>query len=87
MSLERLEEMVRGLTTASSNGRHTIERQVAEGDRVAKRLTWTAMHVVEFNGVPAGNRPVRISGDALGTLEGGRIVEHHAPLRAMGLMV
>lgn len=87
MNVDQFEGMVRGLMTAFSNGRHIIESQVAEGDRVATRLTWTAMHVAEFNGVPASHRPVRISGDAFDRIENGKIVEHHAQFDAMGLMV
>lgn len=87
MTAEQFEAMVRSITSAFSNGRHTIESQVAEGDRVATRLTWTAVHTGEFNGVPASNRPVRIAGDAFDRFENGKIVEHHAQFDAMGLMV
>lgn len=87
MSREDFEGMVRDITGGFSNGRHIIESQVAEGDRVATRLTWTAMHTGEFNGVPASNRPVRVCGDAFDRVENGRVVEHHAQFDAMGIMV
>ena len=87
MNAGQFEEMVQGITSAFTNGRHIIESQVAEGDRVASRLTWTAVHTGEFNGIPASNRPVRIVGDAFDRFENGRIVEHHAQFDAMGLMV
>lgn len=87
MNLEQFEGMVRGITSAFSNGRHIIENQVAEGDRVATRLTWTAIHTGEFNGVPASNRPVRIAGDAFDRFRDGKIIEHHAQFDAMALMV
>jgi predicted ester cyclase len=86
MSRAEFEEMARGLVGAFSNGRHIIESQVAEGDRVATRLTWTALHTGEFNGVPASNRPVRIAGDAFDRIADNKIVEHHAQFDAMGLM-
>ncbi len=81
------EGMVHGILGGFSNGRHIIEAQVAEGDTVATRLTWTALHTGEFNGVPASNRPVRISGDAFDRIEDGRLVEHHAQFDLMGLMM
>jgi predicted ester cyclase len=87
MNREEFEGMVRGIIGAFSNGRHIIESQVAEGDRVATRLTWTALHSGEFNGVPASNRPVRVCGDAFDRIEDGRVVEHHAQFDVMGLMV
>jgi len=87
MNLDEFEGMVRGITDGFSNGRHIIESQVAEGDHVATRLTWTALHTSEFNGVPASNRPVRISGDAFDRIVDGKVVEHHAQFDAMGMMV
>lgn len=87
MTAEQFEGMVRSITSAFSNGRHIIDSQVAEGDTVATRLTWTAVHTGAFNGVPASNRPVRISGDAFDTFRDGKIVAHHAQFDAMGLMV
>ena len=87
MSREEFEGMVRGIIAGFSNGRHIIEAQVAEGDRVATRLTWTALHTGEFNGVPASNRPVRVCGDAFDRIQDGRLVEHHAQFDMLGLMV
>jgi predicted ester cyclase len=87
MDREQFEGMVRSILGGFSNGRHIIESQVAEGDRVATRLTWTALHTGEFNGVPASNRPVRIAGDAFDRIEDGRLVEHHAQFDLMALMV
>ena len=87
MNREEFEGMVRGIIAGFSNGRHIIEAQVAEGDRVATRLTWTALHTGEFNGVPASNRPVRICGDAFDRIEDGKVVEHHAQFDVLGLMV
>jgi predicted ester cyclase len=87
MNREEFEGMVRGILAAFSQGRHIIESQVAEGDRVATRLTWTALHTGEFNGVPANGRSVRVCGDAFDRIVEGRVVEHHAQFDVMGLMV
>jgi len=87
MSREQFEAMHRGLMDAFANGRHIIDSQVAEGDWVATRLTWTALHVGDFNGVPASNRPVRIAGAGYDRFENGKIVEHQAHFDAMGLMI
>ena len=87
MNREEFEGMVRSIIAGFSNGRHIIEAQVAEGDRVATRLTWTALHTGEFNGVRASNRPVRVCGDAFDRIQDGRLVEHHAQFDMLGLMV
>lgn len=87
MNRDEFEAMVRGILGGFTNGRHVIEGQVAEGDRVATRLTWTALHTGDFNGVPASNRPVRISGDAFDRIRDGKLVEHHAGFDLMALMV
>ncbi len=87
MNRDEFEGMVHGILGGFSNGRHVIESQVAEGDTVATRLTWTALHTGDFNGVAASNRPVRICGDAFDRIEDGRLVEHHAQFDLMGLMV
>jgi predicted ester cyclase len=87
MNRQEFEGMVRGIIDGFSQGRHIIESQVAEGDEVATRLTWTALHTGEFNGVPASNRPVRVCGDAFDRIEDGRVVEHHAQFDVMALMV
>lgn len=87
MKREEFEGMVRCIVGAFSNGRHIIESQVAEGDGVATRLTWTALHTGEFNGIPASNRPVRVCGDAFDRIADGKVVEHHAQFDVMGLML
>ena len=87
MNRDELEAMVRGITEGFSDARHIIESQVADGHTVATRLTWTARHTGDFNGVPASNRPVRIGGCAFDRIEDGKIVEHHAQFDVMAMMV
>ena len=87
MNRDELEAMVRGITEGFSDARHIIESQVADGHTVATRLTWTALHTGDFNGVAASNRPVRIGGCAFDRIEDGKIVEHHAQFDVMGMMV
>ena len=87
MNRDELEAMVRGITEGFSDARHIIESQVADGHTVATRLTWTALHTGNFNGVPASNRPVRIGGCAFDRIEDGKIVEHHAQFDVMAMMV
>jgi steroid delta-isomerase-like uncharacterized protein len=86
MRAVEFEAMAMGFATAFANGRHLIRRQVAEGDWVATHLTWTAVQVGDFNGIPASHRPVSIDGSAYDRIVGGKIVEHHASIDLMALM-
>ena len=54
-----------------------IEKQVAEGDLVATRVTMTGTHRGEWPpGVKATNKPVRITAVNFDRVQNGRIVEH-----------
>lgn len=86
MTAEEFEGMGRSITSAFSNGRHNIHRQVCEGDWVASDFTWTAIHSGEFNGIPASNRPVRVASKAFDRIENGKVAEHHTNIDMMGLM-
>lgn len=86
MNPAEFEGMVRVFAEAFTSGRHIIHSQVAEGDWVATRLTWTAVHVGDFNGIPASQRPVRVDGGAYDRFVDGKIAEHRAHFDVMGLM-
>lgn len=53
----------------------TIEDEVAEGDRVAVRWTWTASHQGEFMGIPSTGKHVAASGMGIYRLADGQIAE------------
>lgn len=64
----------------------TVEDQVAEGDRVATRITVRGTHQGELEGIaPTGNR-VEIVGIFISRIEGGKIVEDWTNYDALGLM-
>lgn len=71
---------------AFSQSRSLIQDQVAEGDRVATRLEWSAVHTAPFNGIPPTNRPVRMQIFVIDRFENGKIVEHRAAFDVMGLL-
>ena len=57
---EQFEAMGRGFFGAFSQSRHVMADQIAEGDKVATRVEWSAIHTGPFNGIPASNRPVKM---------------------------
>ena len=86
MNSDEFEGMARMFTTSFANSRHIIESQLAEGDWVVTRLTWTGLHVGDFNGIPASRRPVRIEAVAHDRFVNGKIAEHRTIIDVMGLM-
>ena len=72
--------------TAFSQARHVIKSQLAEGDRVSTRVEWNAVHTSPFNGIPASNKPVKISAIIHHSISKGKITEHIAMVDVMTLM-
>ena len=57
---------------------HTIEDQVAEGDKVVTRLRGRATFTGEILGIPPNGQVVEIGGIIIHRLEAGKLVEHWA---------
>ena len=71
---------------ALENPRFTIEDVLAEGDRVAVRLTTAATQVGEFMGLSASNKRYEIGEIHIFRLRDGKVTEHWHQLDQMGLM-
>jgi len=63
------------LRAAFSDATATLEDILAEGDRVAYRLTIRGTHEGAFQGIPPTGRPVTVSFTAIVRIEDGRLVE------------
>jgi steroid delta-isomerase-like uncharacterized protein len=63
-----------------------IEDMIAEGDRVAVRLTTGARQVGEFMGMPASGKRYSIGEIHIFRLRDGKVVEHWHQLDQMGLV-
>jgi predicted ester cyclase len=57
---------------------HTIEDQIAEGDKVVTRLTGRGTFKGEILGIPPNAKLVMIEGIAIHRIAGGKLVEHWA---------
>ena len=86
MNRAQFDGMVRMIAASFSNGRHVFDNQVTKGDWVATRMTWTALHTGDFNGIPASNRPVSVATSVYDRFKDGKIVEHHALFDVMGMI-
>jgi steroid delta-isomerase-like uncharacterized protein len=67
--------MVRALAAAFPDRLIRVREIVAEGERVAVRLTWTGTHRGPHQGVPATGRGVEVDGISVFAMSGGRIAE------------
>jgi predicted ester cyclase len=64
----------------------TIDDMVAEGDKVAARVTMTGTHKGKFMGIPPTNKKVTVSLITISRIVGGKIVEDHGQFSALDLM-
>lgn len=63
-----------------------IEDQIAEGDRVATRVTWRATHDGEFQGLPATRKHISVMAMDVSRCREGKIVERWFLMDQMALM-
>ena|ERR1043165_4355177 len=48
------------MNSSFSEGRHTIDQMVCEGDWVTVRATWSGKHTGDFNGVPPTGKTITL---------------------------
>jgi len=71
---------------ALADARFTIDDMIAEGDRVAVRLTTSARQVDEFMGMPPSGKRYEIEEIHIFRLRDSRAVEHWHQFDQMGMM-
>ena len=79
---QAMERVARGLADVSM----TVEDVIAEGDRVAVRLTSHARQVGEFMGMPPSDREYTIGEIHIFRVRDGRIAEHWHQADFLGMM-
>ena len=77
-----IERVSKGLSDASM----TIQDVIAEGDRVAVRLTSHAVQTGEFMGLPPSGKPYTIGEIHIFRLVDGKVAEHWHQADFMGMM-
>ena len=55
--------------------RYTIDDLIVEEDKAATRWTMTGTHQAEFNGIPATNKAIKLTGVSIDRLKDGKFVE------------
>ncbi len=71
---------------AFTNGQHTFDEVIVEGDKVVTCGTFTATHLGDFQGLPPTGKQIKLSIMHIDRVEDGKIVEHWGQGDALGLM-
>ena len=84
--IEGMKSFVTGLRTGFPDIQFTVERQIAEGDKVAVRWFITGTHKGEFLGIPPTGNQVKDQGVDIFRITGGKISEIWVNENDLGLM-
>lgn len=83
---EGAKQFVRGITSAFSDIRYTVEDLVAEGDKVVARWSSRGVHTGELIGVPATGKEVTTTGISMARIVDGKIKEVWSEFDALGML-
>ncbi len=79
-------QFITGLSKAFPDLYFRIEDIVAEGDKVAYRITVSGTHKGEFQGVPPTDKKVSFSSTGISNIVDGKVAEDWVDADTMGLM-
>lgn len=79
-------QLVASMFAAFPDGRWTIEDQLAEGDKVLTRWTFSGTHKGMFMGMAATGRKITVTGMCIDRIVNGRIVEEWEEWDSLGMM-
>ena len=84
--IEGLQQVFSTYLTAFPDMTGTIEDLIAEGDKVAARLTFRGTHTGPMMGIPPTGKQVRVSGIHIMRYANGKLVEHWGNNDDLGMM-
>lgn len=64
----------------------TVDEQIAEGEKVVTRFTWTGTHQGEFMGIPATGKKVEVWGVVIDVVRNGLFSESRIIMDTVGLL-
>jgi steroid delta-isomerase-like uncharacterized protein len=64
----------------------TVDEQIAEGEKVVTRFTWTGTHKGEFMGIPPTNKRVKVWGVVIDVVRNGLFSESRIIMDSVGLL-
>jgi len=84
--IENLKRAMKRVSAGLSDVRMDIDDILAEGDKVAVRLTASATHTGEFMGIPPSGKSYRISETHIFRVVNGKVREHWRDADMLGMM-
>jgi steroid delta-isomerase-like uncharacterized protein len=84
--LHGLKETLIRIRHAFPDSKWNVEEQIAEGNKVLTRFTWSGTHQEEFLGIPATNRPIKIWGMVIDRFENGKVKSTRILLDTLSMM-
>ena len=84
--LDGAKQAIEMFLTAFPDLKMTVEDMIAEGDKVAVRLTMSGTHKGDFMGIPATGKEISVSGMDFHRIAGGKVVEHWDSFDQMTMM-
>ncbi len=86
MNGEGWKQGVSMFSSAFPNLHHTLEDQIAEGEKVATRFTLRGTHQGPFFGIPPTGKQVHVTGITIHRIVNGKIVEQRVEMDMLGIM-
>ena len=86
LNREALIQMMNVMFSGLTQRQHVFDEQIAEGDKVATRLTLHAVHTGEFQGMPATGKQIVVPQIAIHRIRNGKIVEVWTSSDDVGMM-
>ena len=83
---EGLTFAIGALLTAFPDMHWTIEEQIAEGETVVSRFSWTGTHCSEFMGIPATEKSVESWGVVIDVVQDGKFSESRILMDSLGML-
>ena len=83
---EGLKAVLGGFIQAFPDIQWTTQEQIAEGDMVVSRFTFSGTHRAEFLGIPATGKRVSVWGVVIDKVRGGKMAESRIIMDTIGLM-
>ncbi len=83
---EGLKAVLVGMRTAFPDIHWAVSEQIAEGDKVVTRFTWTGTHRDTFLGIPATGKRVEVKGVVIDRLGAGKMADSRILMDTLGMM-
>jgi steroid delta-isomerase-like uncharacterized protein len=83
---EGLKEVIGQMRTAFPDIHWVLDEQVAEGEKVVSRFTWTGTHRGTFLGIPATGKSINVKGVVIDRIVEGKMVDSRILMDGLSMM-